>query len=84
MNLHRDLTPREHEVLTLTLEGYMERQIAARLGISLKTVEAHKSHIRAKWGLRPHLPLMAAIVRYQAEALEEMRRCKATCPLRHR
>jgi two-component system response regulator NreC len=38
------LSPREAEVLQLTAWGYRNTEIAARLSISVKTVEAHKSH----------------------------------------
>lgn len=37
------LTPREQEVLRLIARGYMYKEIARRLGISVKTVEAHSS-----------------------------------------
>lgn len=37
------LTPREQEVLRLIARGYMYKEIARRLGISVKTVEAHAS-----------------------------------------
>ena len=39
------LTPRQREVLQLVAEGHTTRAIAARLGISVKTVEVHRSHI---------------------------------------
>lgn len=44
------LTARETEVLTLTAEGYTNKEIAARLFISVKTVETHKAHIAEKLG----------------------------------
>lgn len=36
------LTPRQREVLQLIIEGYRMKEIAARLGISTRTVESHK------------------------------------------
>ena len=42
------LTPREREVLQLIAEGQTTKDIAARLHLSVKTVEAHKSHIMEK------------------------------------
>lgn len=42
------LTSREREVLQLVAEGLSSRAVAARLGISVKTVEAHRRHIMDK------------------------------------
>ena len=43
-----ELTPREREVLQLIARGYMYKEIAQRLGISAKTVEAHVSAVLRK------------------------------------
>jgi FixJ family two-component response regulator len=45
------LTPREHEVMTLVVGGYHNREIAERLGISVRTVEVHKAHVMSKFGV---------------------------------
>jgi RNA polymerase sigma factor (sigma-70 family) len=42
------LTPREREVLQLIARGYLYKEIAVRLGISPKTVEAHVSAVLRK------------------------------------
>jgi DNA-binding NarL/FixJ family response regulator len=42
------LTPREREVLRFIARGYMYKEIAQRLGISAKTVEAHVSSVLRK------------------------------------
>jgi DNA-binding NarL/FixJ family response regulator len=42
------LTPREREVLQHIARGYMYKEIALRLGISVKTVEAHVSAVLRK------------------------------------
>ena len=42
------LTPREREVLQHIARGYMYKEIAQRLGISAKTVEAHVSAVLRK------------------------------------
>jgi DNA-binding NarL/FixJ family response regulator len=42
------LTPREREVLQLIARGYMYKEIALRLDISAKTVEAHVSAVLRK------------------------------------
>lgn len=46
------LTAREIEVLRLTAEGYTNKEIAAKLVISVKTVETHKAHIAEKLGVK--------------------------------
>jgi DNA-binding NarL/FixJ family response regulator len=42
------LTPREREVLQHIARGYLYKEIALRLGISVKTVEAHVSAVLRK------------------------------------
>jgi len=44
------LTPREAQVLALVARGYTDREIAATLVISVKTVSVHVSHILRKVG----------------------------------
>jgi len=43
-----ELTPREHEVMELVIAGRHNREIAAALGISPRTVEVHKARMMAK------------------------------------
>ena len=40
------------EILTLLAAGHQNRQIAAQLGISPRTVEVHKARIMEKLGCR--------------------------------
>ncbi len=42
------LTPREHEVLQGVLSSLQNKQIAAELGISIKTVELHRAKLMSK------------------------------------
>lgn len=42
------LSTRQREVLLLISLGLSTRQIAGRLGVSHKTIEAHKEHIKSK------------------------------------
>jgi|ERR1035438_859999 DNA-binding NarL/FixJ family response regulator len=42
------LTSREFEVLQLVAEGSANKQVAAELGISIKTVEKHRQHVMQK------------------------------------
>lgn len=45
---HERLTPREREILQLLSEGTSTRNIAASLGVSIKTVETHRRNIMQK------------------------------------
>ncbi len=46
--LQRPLTSREAEVLQLVAEGAANKQVAAELGISIKTVEKHRQQLMDK------------------------------------
>ena len=46
-----DISEREEEVLRLIALGHSNKEIAARLALSVKTVEAHKSNAMRKLGL---------------------------------
>ena len=54
------LTSREREVLQLAAEGHTNAEMAARLSISPRTAEAHRSAMMRKLGLRRQ----AELVRY--------------------
>lgn len=45
------LTPRELEVIKLVAEGHTNQDIADRLGLSRKTVDAHRTNLMRKLGL---------------------------------
>jgi DNA-binding NarL/FixJ family response regulator len=63
------LTPREREVMQYIVRGDMYKEIAARLGISARTVEAHVSAVLRKLQLssRHELSRWAAQRRLVAE-----------------
>ena len=54
------LTAREADVLRLIALGYVNKEVAARLNLSIKTVEAHKSNAMNKMGMKSRVD----IVRY--------------------
>lgn len=43
-----NLTPREHEVMEMVTAGKANKEIAQALGVSAKTVEAHRSRVMEK------------------------------------
>jgi DNA-binding NarL/FixJ family response regulator len=58
------LTPREREVLQLVTEGFANKQIAAELGIAIKTVEKHREHLMTKLDIHD----TATLTRYAISA----------------
>jgi DNA-binding NarL/FixJ family response regulator len=59
-----DLTPREEEVLKMIAWGNSNKDIASNLGISVKTVEAHKSNLMRKLKFRSRIDIVRfAVVR---------------------
>ena len=54
------LTPREREVLQLIAEGKATKDIAGLLGVSVKTVESHRTRLMEKLDIRQ----TAGLVRY--------------------
>lgn len=65
-----DLTPREREVLQLTVEGYSGTQVARRLFISRRTVESHRASLMRKLGVRNQKELIRFALRQMALAGE--------------
>jgi FixJ family two-component response regulator len=47
-----ELSPREREVMELVIAGRLNKQIAGDLGISEKTVKAHRGRVMVKFGAR--------------------------------
>jgi two-component system, NarL family, response regulator NreC len=56
----KDISEREREVLRFIAWGYSNKEIASRLDLSVKTVEAHKSNAMRKLNMRSRID----IVRY--------------------
>ncbi|MCG8544593.1 MAG: response regulator [Alphaproteobacteria bacterium] len=56
------LTPREREVLDLVVDGQTNRMIAGRLGISEKTVEAHRAKVMDKAQVKSLAELVKIVV----------------------
>lgn len=62
------LTPREFSVARLVASGRTNREVAAELMVSVKTVEYHLANIFGKLGIRSRRRLVAA---YQARAVHD-------------
>ncbi len=58
-----ELTPIETQVADLVASGLPNKQVAAQLFLSPKTVESHLSHIYAKTGVRSRTELAALLMR---------------------
>jgi FixJ family two-component response regulator len=56
------LTQREREVMDRVVAGQLNRVIAEELDISIKTVEAHRSHIMEKLGVSSLAELVQAVL----------------------
>ncbi|MBL6765140.1 MAG: response regulator transcription factor [Verrucomicrobiae bacterium] len=54
------LTPRQREILQLIAEGKSTKEIAALLGVSVKTVETHRTQLMARLDIHE----IAGLVRY--------------------
>ena len=53
------LTEREREVFELIVLGYTQREIGAKLHVSVKTIESHRAHIAEKLHCRTRAELVA-------------------------
>ena len=65
------LTPAEERVAALVAEGKTNREVAAALFVSVRTVEGHLSRIFGKLGVRHRNELARAIATRQTQGIEE-------------
>ncbi len=71
LDAYETLSRREREVLHLAAEGHTSPEIAARLFISARTVETHRSKLMHKLGLRTQTDLVRYALRRGILLLEE-------------
>jgi DNA-binding NarL/FixJ family response regulator len=64
-SLTSSLTPREREVVQHVAEGHINKQIAARLNVSVKTIETHRASAMRKLKLKTTADLVRYAVRNQ-------------------
>lgn len=63
----RALSTRQAEVLALLVDGFTDREVGARLGISVKTAETHRARIRERLDCRTRADLVR-VARARGEA----------------
>ncbi len=56
------LTPRERDCLDLLLQGLTTAQLAAKLGLTPRGVQFHVENLKAKYGVKTRLQLLARFV----------------------
>jgi DNA-binding NarL/FixJ family response regulator len=61
----RDLSPREFEIFGSLARGVSNKELAGELGISVKTVNAHRSNIMQKLKLRNNSELIQFAIRHR-------------------
>lgn len=65
------LTPREREVLQLIAEGHSNKSVAAKLDLSIKTVDGHRTRIMNKLDLHDVTALTRFAIRHGLVSPEE-------------
>jgi DNA-binding CsgD family transcriptional regulator len=69
------LTPREFDVLCYLLGGQINREIAAELSVTERTIKVHRGQVMKKLGVRSTAQLFPMVLRYIARpALPKFRR----------
>ena len=64
-----NLTPREKEVMELVVRGELNKNIAADLGTTVRTIKVHRGRVMQKMGVRS----VAELVRLMSKILSEPR-----------
>jgi DNA-binding NarL/FixJ family response regulator len=59
LSLKKALSLREEEVLRLIARGYLSKEVAARLQISIKTAETHKANAMQKMAMKSRIDIVA-------------------------
>jgi DNA-binding NarL/FixJ family response regulator len=47
-----ELSPRQREILSLIAHGFTSREIAVKLGLSVRTIEVHRYHLMQRVHVR--------------------------------
>ena len=59
------ITPRELEIIRLLAEGKSNKEVGAKLGIAIRTVETHRANILLKLGLHSLADLIHYAIRHE-------------------
>src|SRR5258708_2303259 len=62
----KSLTPREFDVLCYILGGQLNREIAAELDITVRTIKHHRGRVMEKLGVQSTAQLFPIVLRYIA------------------
>ena len=65
-----DLTVREQQILELIWKGLMNREIASRLNISVKTVESHRAMMMKKVRVSNTAQLLKTAIQQELVSVE--------------
>lgn len=68
--IYGTLTEREREIVRWTIQRMTNKAIASRIGISLKTVSTHMSHIFTKLKINRRLELLLYRLTEHGESIE--------------
>lgn len=71
-SLHPHLTPREREVLKGIVSGFINKEIAAQMGVSVATVITHRNNLTDKLGTRSVAALTIFAVMHGIVQSEEL------------
>lgn len=63
------LTERELEIVKLVAEGYMNKEISAKLNISIRTVDNHKARIMQKLNLKSSIDIVKYAIKNEIISL---------------
>jgi DNA-binding CsgD family transcriptional regulator len=67
----KTLTPREREVMNGVVSGLLNKEIASELGITERTVKAHRGRAMAKMGAKSSAELIRMLLTIQLNGKEE-------------
>lgn len=70
-NAMKTLTPREREVMNCVVSGLLNKEIASELGITERTVKAHRGRAMAKMGAKSSAELIKMLLTIQLNGKEQ-------------